>query len=104
MDTLEIRIVPLNTPRREWLCTSAGAGPIIKNVCGCHPSNWDGKACKDVMEQLAQGISELFDHPERHRGLEPLYHKCTVEDVHSFLNELYDLCVLYEDAIIEVTY
>jgi hypothetical protein len=101
---LDIRFIENDQPLNSWLCISAGASPMIKAACGCHPSKWDGRVAGDVVDELTRAVDSLFEHPEQYEIWEPVLHAVTVKDVQSFIDEMRTICKLHPKARIEVSY
>lgn len=88
----------------DWINHTSNTGNMIKEVCGSHPSDWNGKKCKDMYPIIMQGISLLTVYPQKYRCFEPENGWGTVETTIAFLEKIAANCIKFPTAVLEVDY
>ncbi len=84
----------------EWLNCDDNIGEMIKLVCGCYPSRWDGAPCWDLYFKLDKGARNLkqlaCDAPKGGRTPGRSLMQRTIE----FLEKLKTYCEQYPRAYV----
>lgn len=88
----------------DWLNYTSNTGEMIKEVVGSTPGEWDQMSTKDLAPKISEGIFKLCAKPEKYKHLEPSNGWGSVEGTITFLQRIYNNCLVYPDAIVEVDY
>ena len=82
---------------------TCNVSPMYVDAMGVSLSYFDGKAAKDCVKLLAQGVKNMLDDPDKYLAMEPENGWGHYEGALRYLSKLMNACIENPNATIEVS-